>query len=208
MASRRCKILGWYRLDEPRILHRYAEGLVELRLSTEAGFLRPAPRLCAEDRCEVDVSARRGKDARCDDHARLRKKALKKAQKQRVRQQQARYPDCVDCGVPNPGRRCPECRNGERECVEDGCTQVTGPGLARCTANGSIDRIDNTRGYVAGNWHVVCAGDNGRKRDLTLDELAEGKAGENWAAFAKGYLAENRARPVYARRLVRRQSAA
>jgi hypothetical protein len=221
-------------------------------------------RLCAEDGCEADITGKTGRNARCETHAADRKRKGKNAQKRRARHRNARWPDCIDCGVANPGRyrRCEACRNGERECVEDGCRETTGPGLSRCpehvserelytaytqawqranplkcqywarrraarkrgleftitleevralfpadrrcpvcravmehgaadpATSPSIDRIDNTGGYVPGQVQIICLGCNGRKTDLTLAQLSAGEAGEDWAAWARAYLAE------------------
>ncbi len=61
----------------------------------------------------------------------------------------------------------------------------------QAATNGSIDRIDNDHavGYVKGNVHVCCVGCNGLKRDLSVDELAAGEAGEHWKAWAVARLA-------------------
>ena len=52
----------------------------------------------------------------------------------------------------------------------------------------SFDRIDNSQGYIFVNTHVVCVACNSQKRDLTIEELAEGLAGEHWHAWAVSYL--------------------
>ena len=46
---------------------------------------------------------------------------------------------------------------------------VRGKSRADCP---SIDRIDNTLGYLPGNIHVICLGCNGRKGSRSLAELA------------------------------------
>jgi hypothetical protein len=96
------------------------------------------PRLCAEDGCEVEVTGRR---IRCPEHAIAHRRRQKKAQKKRARHRAAGELSraCMDCGVPVDGRyhKCQACREGERECIEPGCTQITGPGLARCDDHAS-----------------------------------------------------------------------
>jgi hypothetical protein len=52
----------------------------------------------------------------------------------------------------------------------------------------SIDRVDNTRGYVPSNIHVISLQANSLKRDLGIEELAAGAAGEHWQAWATAYL--------------------
>lgn len=48
----------------------------------------------------------------------------------------------------------------------------------------SIDRIDNAKGYVPGNIHVISVRANGVKQDFTIEELAAGMAGPEWQAWA------------------------
>ena len=67
----------------------------------------------------------------------------------------------------------------------------------------SIDRIDNDQGYVPGNVHVISAQANSVKVDYTVDELADGAAGEHWQKWAVAYLARKTGR-----RAVRRRAAA
>ncbi len=50
-------------------------------------------------------------------------------------------------------------------------------GIARRSAHASIDRIDNTKGYVKGNVWVISWRANMIKRDATLDELQRVAAG-------------------------------
>jgi len=73
------------------------------------------------------------------------------------------------------------------------------PGSSRCPVCGvtmergaserqtspSIERIGNTKGYVPGNVHWCCLGCNGRKSDLTVTELATGRAGPEWMSWAR-----------------------
>jgi hypothetical protein len=186
----------------------------------------------------------------------------------------------MDCGAAlDDGRyhKCQLCRDGERECIEPDCTEITEPGMARCddhasdkerfsayirawqkdnrlkvqywerrrwarehgipfdisveyiesiwpekcpvcgceltrsretqTTNGSIDRIDNSHdvGYIPGNVHIICVADNGKKSDLSVQELSRGYAGPEWRAWAVAYLAARESRPK--RRVVRRKAA-
>jgi hypothetical protein len=100
------------------------------------------PLQCAEDGCNADVTGKRGTNPRCDEHAKARKKAQRKAQKRRARQRKSGHATlraCIDCGTPVDGRyhKCQSCRDGEGECIEPGCTETTGPGLARCDEHAS-----------------------------------------------------------------------
>jgi hypothetical protein len=69
----------------------------------------------------------------------------------------------------------------------------------------SIDRIDNNVGYIWSNVHVVCLHCNSTKQHLTAEQLAAGKAGEPWQAWAVAYQAAQNSRPK--RRIVRRKAA-
>jgi hypothetical protein len=63
---------------------------------------------------------------------------------------------------------------------DDNCCPICGAGFTRqhgCATNGSIDRINNDLGYVAGNVHICCVGCNGWKSNHTFAELAAGAAG-------------------------------
>lgn len=66
----------------------------------------------------------------------------------------------------------------------------------KSAANGSIDRIDNTRGYVPGNVHIVCVGCNGTKSDLTIRQLTAGHAGPDWKRWARKRLGRPERRVV------------
>jgi len=74
----------------------------------------------------------------CSEHAAARKRRRHKEQKKLARQRQAaerrEARRCIDCDGPNPTRyhKCQPCRDGERECIEPGCEEITGPGLVRC----------------------------------------------------------------------------
>jgi hypothetical protein len=68
----------------------------------------------------------------------------------------------------------------------------------RSAANGSIDRIDNTRGHTAGNVHIVCAGCNGKTSDHTVEQLAAGRAGPEWRSWSRKRLGRPERRVVRA----------
>lgn len=75
--------------------------------------------------------------------------------------------------------------------AEDSHCGICGCRLTRAQAEPdcpSIDRIDNSAGYVPGNIHVCCLGCNGRKGRHSLTELANGDAGPGWQRWALSVL--------------------
>lgn len=64
----------------------------------------------------------------------------------------------------------------------------------------SIDRIDNSKGYVVGNIHVISLQANSIKTDYTLAQLADSAAGEQWQKWAVAYLARKTGRRAARRR--------
>ena len=80
----------------------------------------------------------------------------------------------------------------------DGCCPVYGMELVRnfgrrhaSPESPSLDRIDNTKGYIPGNVWVISLMANGTKQDLSLEDLADGSATPEWQVFATAYLAQN-----------------
>jgi hypothetical protein len=65
----------------------------------------------------------------------------------------------------------------------------------------SLDRIDNSKGYVPGNVWVISLQANGTKQDFSLEKLAAGESTPEWRAYARTYLGMPR------RRVVRRRTA-
>jgi hypothetical protein len=73
----------------------------------------------------------------------------------------------------------------DNRCPVFGIDLVRNLGRAHASpASPSLDRIDNSKGYVPGNIHVISNAANGTKRDLNAAELAAGEAGSEWQAWA------------------------
>jgi hypothetical protein len=59
-----------------------------------------------------------------------------------------------------------------------------------------LDRIDNSAGYVPGNVHVISQRANARKHSYTVRQLAAGRAGPHWKAWAQAHPEHVRRRVV------------
>lgn len=93
-----------------------------------------------------------------------RVRAMQKIQEQGARKSKLALYDLSlsDHLSKNPPVLCPCCG-----CVLD---YSTGGGRSDCSP--SIDRVDNTKGYIIGNTVVICWGCNRRKSDSTVHDLA------------------------------------
>jgi hypothetical protein len=138
---------------------------------------KPQPRVCADDGCTEPVTtphARRCGPHRAEAARQLAGSAYMMAWQQAHplqcqlwgRRREARKKGLdfeitvadIEAAYPADGR-CGIC----------GVVVVRGKSRADCP---SIDRIDNTLGYLPGNIHVICLGCNGRKGSRSLAELA------------------------------------
>lgn len=95
--------------------------------------------------CDAVLTGRGRK--RCPEHSAIYDRQRRKQNKKIARSKKASayWPQCADCGAGNPGRfkRCEPCRHGERECITDGCLEVTPPGLSRCADHVSAAEVFN-----------------------------------------------------------------
>jgi hypothetical protein len=74
---------------------------------------------------------------------------------------------------------------GDSRCPVFRVELVRNFGQAHASASSpSLDRTDNGRGYVAGNIWIISVEANGKKRDYSIGELADGLAGPEWQAWA------------------------
>ena len=165
----------------------------------------PRPRTCAEDGCEVDLTGSRW--PRCPQHAKQRALDLqrarqggenRKAYNEAIRKWQADNPEAtmlirartrakkrgLECTITVDDVKAVWPRHNR--CPVYGTELVRNLGRAHSAPESpSLDRIDNTQGYVPGNIWVISLEANGTKRDFTIEELAAGESTPEWQAWAR-----------------------